>query len=217
MVASYMDLIKQRYQDHLDEKAQRWIKFAVDGVIRMKQLISDLLEYSHVATKGKPFAPTDCEHLLHTVLQNLQQAIHESGTVIHSGPMPTVSADATQLAEVFQNLIGNAIKYHSDKPPEVEIDAQRQADHWLFKVRDNGIGIDPAFFERIFVIFQRLHTREQYPGTGIGLTVCKKIVERHGGRIWVESRLDAGATFSFTIPDRELEPHATAANSAIQP
>jgi PAS domain S-box-containing protein len=201
MVASYMELLSQRYQGKLDEKADRWIGFAVSGVVRMKQLINDLLEFSRVGTRGKPFAPTDCGVIMHTVMQNLHQAIQDSGATVICDALPTVKADTSQLTQVFQNLIANAIKFRGSRPPEVNVESQRKEGEWQFAVRDNGIGIDPQFAERIFVIFQRLHTHEEYPGTGIGLALCRKVIERHGGRIWVESKPGQGATFFFTIPD----------------
>jgi PAS domain S-box-containing protein len=201
MVASYMELLSQRYTGKLDEKADRWIGFAVSGVVRMKQLINDLLEFSRVGTRGKPFAPTDCAAIMHAVTQNLHQAIQDSGATVICGVLPTLQADPSQLAQVFQNLLANAIKFRGSHAPDVYVEAQRQESAWRFSVRDNGIGIDPQFAERIFVIFQRLHTHEEYPGTGIGLALCRKVIERHGGRIWVESQPGKGATFFFTIPD----------------
>ncbi len=210
MVASYMELLSQRYHGKLDEKADRWIGFAVSGVVRMKLLINDLLDFSRVGTRGKPFAPTDCAAIMHTVMQNLHQAIQDSGATVICSALPTVQADASQLTQVFQNLIANAIKFRGSQPPEVHVEAQRQEGEWRFAVRDNGIGIDPQFAERIFVIFQRLHTHEEYPGTGIGLALCRKVIERHGGSIWVESQPGEGATFCFTIPDNAPTPEVEA-------
>ncbi len=200
MVSSYMQLLKRRYEGKLDSDANDFIGFAVDGASRMQTLIQDLLIYSRVGTRGKPFEPTNCEDVLGQVLMNLDIAIDEGGAVVTHDPMPTVVADSSQLAQLFQNLIGNAIKFHGDEPPRVHVAAEQKGDEWEFSVADNGIGIDPEFFERIFVIFQRLHGRDEYSGTGIGLAVCKKIVERHGGRMWVESEQGRGATFYFTIP-----------------
>lgn len=206
MVTNYLRLLEQRYRGQLDTQAQEFIGYAVGGAARMQEMIRALLDLSRVETRGKEFAPTDCEALLTLVLQNLQLAIEESGAHITHDPMPTVLADETQLRQVFQNLIENAIKFRRpDEPPRIHISAQRHCaweqgrKGWLFSVRDNGIGIEPSQFERIFQIFQRLHTREEYPGTGIGLALCKRIVERHGGRIWVESCPGYGATFYFTI------------------
>jgi PAS domain S-box-containing protein len=209
MVSSYLELLAQRYQGQLDGKADRWIGFAVEGAVRMKRLINDLLEFSRVGTRGKPLEPTDCGPIFAAAVANLQHVIRETDALVTSGPLPTVYADATQMTQLLQNLIGNAIKYRSQKQPEVHVEARREGDDWLFSVRDNGIGIDPQFAERIFIIFQRLHTREEYSGTGIGLAICKKIVERHGGRIWVESQPGAGATFSFTIPEHKGANHGS--------
>ncbi|MCX7680945.1 MAG: GAF domain-containing protein [Anaerolineae bacterium] len=207
MVASYLRLLEQRYQTELDSQAREFIGYAVDGAIRLQDMIKALLDLSRVETRGKEFAPTDCEALLARVLHDLHFAIEESGAVITHDPMPTVLADEAQLGQVFQNLIENAIKFRrQDEPPRIHVSAQRHltdrkpgGSGWLFSVRDNGIGIDPAQFERIFQIFQRLHTREEYPGTGIGLALCRRIVERHGGRMWVESQPGHGSTFYFTI------------------
>jgi PAS domain S-box-containing protein len=203
MVASYTQLLARRYQGQLDGTANEFIHFAVDGAIRMQHLINDLLTYSRVGTRGKPFEPTDCGQVLAETLANLKIAIEESGARVEHGPLPTVQGDRVQLVQLLQNLIGNAVKFRGTSAPGVYVSAERCGDEWQFRVRDNGIGIEPQYFERIFVIFQRLHTREEYPGTGIGLALCKKIVERHGGRIWVESQPGRGATFHFTIPARE--------------
>jgi len=200
MVASYTQLLAKRYQGKLDSDADDFIAYATDGASRMQRMINALLTYSRVATRGKRFELTDCEVVLDQVLANLQMAIEESGAVVAHDPLPTIMADASQLLQLFQNLISNAIKFRSDKPLQVHIGAERKGFDWLFSVRDNGIGIAPEFFQRIFIIFQRLHGREQYPGTGIGLAICKRIVERHGGRIWVESEPGKGAIFYFTIP-----------------
>lgn len=202
MVRSYLQLLERRYKEQLDADAREFIAYAVDGATRMQNLISALLSYSRVGTRGKPFEPTDCSMVLERVLDNLKVAIEESNAVVTHDPLPTVMADNVQLAQVFQNLIGNAVKFHGERPPAVHVGAQRGKGEWIFSVRDNGIGIDPQHFERIFLIFQRLHSQDEYPGAGIGLAVCKKIVERHGGRIWVESQPGAGSTFYFTIPDR---------------
>jgi light-regulated signal transduction histidine kinase (bacteriophytochrome) len=205
MVASYVQLLKRRYQGKLDADADDFIAYAVNGAARMQRMINDLLAYSRVNTRGKPFELTNCEAVLGQALANLQMAIVESGARVTHTPLPTVMADKTQLMQVFQNLIGNAIKYHGDRPPEIHIGVEHQNSEILFSVRDNGIGIDPQCAERIFVVFQRLHSQEEYPGTGIGLAICRKIVERHGGRIWVESQPGKGATFYFTIPIHRSE------------
>jgi light-regulated signal transduction histidine kinase (bacteriophytochrome) len=171
----------------------------VDSVVRMQNLINDLLSYSRIETRGGDFESVDCQVVLDDVLHTLQIKVEENDAVITHGPLPTVQADKVQLFQLFQNLISNAIKFRSDKPPRIHIAAESQNGRWLFSVKDNGIGIDPKYLERIFVIFQRLHSQDKYPGTGIGLAICKKIVERHGGRIWVESQLGKGATFYFIL------------------
>ncbi len=201
MVTSYLQLLERRYKGALDEDADDFIAYAVDGATRMQMLIRDLLTYSRVSTHAKPFEPTNCNDILNHARANLEIAIHESAATVTSDDLPTITADATQLTQVFQNLIGNAVKFRrKEEPPRVHVTAERKEDEWLFSVRDNGIGIAPEHTERIFLIFQRLHTRDEYPGTGIGLAVCKKIVERHGGRLWVESEPGKGSTLYFTIP-----------------
>ena len=255
MVSSYVQLLARRYKGRLDADADDFIGFAVDGANRMQTLINDLLSYSRVGTRGKSFELTDCEAVLAHALANLEVAIEESRAVATHDPLPTVMADSSQLVQLFQNLVDNAIKFRSEEPPRVHISATRGSgivdrvsgigyrvsgigdgttnheprttnhesrtpnpesrttspeprtpipEQWLFSVRDNGIGMEPEFFERIFIIFQRLHGIGEYPGTGIGLAVCKKIVERHGGRIWVESKVGEGTTFWFTIAVKEL-------------
>ncbi len=201
MVSSYTQLLAKRYRGKLDADADEFIAYAVDGATRMQKLIQDLLAYSRVSTGSQPFEPTPMGAVLSYAMDNLLSAIKESQAVITHNRLPTVRGDAKQLAQVFQNLLSNAIKFHGDQPPRIHISAQRKEDEWLFSVRDEGIGIDPQFAGRIFVIFQRLHTRAEYPGTGIGLAICKKIVERHGGRMWVEAEPGKGATFWFSIPD----------------
>ena len=200
MVTSYVQLLARRYQNRLDSDAEEFINFAVDGATRMHTLINGLLAYSRVGTRGKPFEPTNCETILQQSLDNLKMTMEESGTVVTHDSLPTVMADDLQLGQLFQNLIGNAIKFHGEEPPRVHVSVKPDGKQWVFSVRDNGIGIAPEFAERIFIIFQRLHGKEKYPGTGIGLAVCKKIVECHGGRIWVGSELGKGATFYFTLP-----------------
>ncbi len=205
MVKSYLNLLAQRYRGQLDDKADQFIHFAVDGAERMEALIQDLLKYARVDTQDRTSAPTDAEAVLMRVLHNLHFKIVEMEAEVTHDPLPTISADETQLTQVFQNLIGNALKFSERQPghitsPQIHISAEAQGETWLFSVADNGIGIAPEYHERIFGVFQRLHTREEYEGTGVGLAICKKIVERHGGRIWVESDIGEGATFYFTIP-----------------
>jgi PAS domain S-box-containing protein len=199
MVASYAKLLANRYQGRLDADADEFIAYVVDGATRMQQLINSLLTYSRVGTHGKEFAPTSGEAVLQAALTNLDLAIQESGVAITHDPLPTVMADESQLSQLFQNLVSNAIRFRSEQPPEIHISAERHNGDWLFSVRDNGVGIEAQYFDRIFIIFQRLHTQAEYPGTGIGLAICKKIVERHGGRIWVESEPGQGSTFYFTF------------------
>ncbi len=200
MVASYTQLLARRYKGKLDSDADEFIGYAVDGATRMQRLINDLLAYSRVTSQGKAFELVDCNQLLEDVLRTLRLAIEESRAVVTHDALPKVMADSGQLAQLFQNLVSNGIKFHGAELPRVHVSAERRNHEWLFSVRDNGIGVDPQFADRIFVIFQRLHDREEYPGTGIGLALCKKIVERHGGNIWVESQPGRGATFFFTIP-----------------
>jgi light-regulated signal transduction histidine kinase (bacteriophytochrome) len=207
MVASYTQLLARRYKSKLDSDADEFIGYAVDGANRMQRLINDLLAYSRVTAQGKVLEWVDCNGLLEEMLSNLRIALEESRAVVTHDPLPTVMADGRQLGQLFQNLIGNAIKFRGEEPPIVHVSAERRMDEWLFSVRDNGLGVDPQYAERIFVIFQRLHNREEYPGTGIGLAICKKIVERHGGRIWVESQVDQGATFHFTLPITGQDQH----------
>ncbi|MCF4967490.1 GAF domain-containing protein [Nostoc sp. CMAA1605] len=235
MVTSYLQLLERRYKPQLDGTAEQFISYAVDGAQRMQTLINDLLNYSRLTTRGQPFISVDCAAILERVKTNLKIAIEESSAIITHDPLPTVTADPTQLTQVFQNLIANAIKFRREVPVEIHIGVVGTGDwglgtgdkvdvtpipnaqcpipnapfpmphshsQWLFSVRDNGIGIEKQYLERIFVIFQRLHGRSKYPGTGIGLSICKKIIERHGGQIWVESQPGAGSVFYFTIPEQ---------------
>jgi len=200
VVASYVQQLAERYQDKLEAEANELISYALDGAKRMQQLIVDLLAYSRIDTTGQEFAPTDCEGVLQRVLSDLRVAIEESGAEVTHDPLPQVMADNVQLGQVLQNLLGNAIKFRSQEPPRIHVSARQEGQQWVFSVRDNGIGINPRYAERIFGIFERLHPRTEYPGTGIGLAICKKIVERHGGQIWVESEPGKGAAFFFTLP-----------------
>jgi PAS domain S-box-containing protein len=205
MVRSYLQLLERRYKSKLDADADEFIAYAVDGAARMQTLINDLLAYSRIGTQGKPPQPTNCAEVLERVLANLAIAIEESEAVVMYDALPTILADGVQLGQLFQNLIGNAIKFRGKATPKVHVGAERKDGEWHFWVRDNGIGIAPEYYHRLFMIFQRLHSRNEYPGTGIGLAICKKIVERHGGRIWVESLgvPGKGTTFYFSLPDRD--------------
>ncbi len=200
-IISFSQLLERRYRGQLDTDADEYIAFIVEGGNRMQRLIEDLLQLSRVETKAKPLAPTDAGEVVADVLRLMETSIREAGATIEVGDLPMVMADAAQLAQVFTNLVGNALKYRRpDVPPEVRISAERAGTFWRFAVADNGIGIEAEYFDRIFVIFQRLHTRDEYEGTGIGLAVVRKIVERHGGRIRVESTPGEGSTFFFTLP-----------------
>ena len=199
MVSSFLQLLQKKYKGQLDQKADQYIHYAVDGAERMKALIMDLLEYSRVGSGKDSFGEVDTAVVMQEVGDIFREKIIAARARVTMDPLPKVWGDKVQLIQLFQNLLSNALKYHSDKLPAVCIRAREEAGYWLFSVEDNGIGIDPQFFDKIFIIFQRLHNKTDYSGTGIGLAICKKIVERHGGRIWVESRQDEGSTFYFTI------------------
>jgi PAS domain S-box-containing protein len=203
VIEGFIKLLAQRYKNKLDAKADEFIEFSLDGIKRMRQLIKDLLEYSKVGTKDLSMKPTDFSFAVEKAIFNLKAVIEENKAVVTHDELPTVIADDLQISSLLQNLIGNAIKFHGIEAPRVHISAEKKENEWVFSVKDNGIGIDPKEVERIFIVFQRLHSGEEYPGTGIGLAICKRVVERHGGRIWVESEPGKGSTFSFTIPDRE--------------
>ncbi|MGE5639811.1 MAG: PAS domain S-box protein [Clostridia bacterium] len=200
MVSSYTQLLQRRYGDKLDGDAKEFMAFIVDGAGRMKQLIEDLLAYSRVGTRGKEPKPAAVEGAVRRAITNVRAALEESGASITYDPLPTVPADEVQLAQLFQNLFGNALKFRSASVPRIHVSAKELEHEWEFAVQDNGIGIEPQYFERIFKVFQRLHDKAQYPGTGIGLAICKKVVERHGGHIWVSSQPGEGSTFHFTLP-----------------
>jgi PAS domain S-box-containing protein len=222
IVSGFSQLLGQRYKGKLDKNADEFIGYVVDGTMRMQHLIKDLLDYSRVTTRGNPFKPANCDMVMQKALTNLKAAIEESSAVITADPLPVVTADESQLVHLFQNLIGNAVKYRrKEERPRIHISAKKISDSavqsairnpqsameagWLFSVQDNGIGVEPQYFDRIFEVFQRLHKRAEYPGTGIGLAICKKIVERHGGRIWVESDAGKGSVFFFTMPEQSDE------------
>jgi PAS domain S-box-containing protein len=202
MVSSYTQLLQRRYKEKFDGDANEFMGYIVDGATRMKQLIEDLLAYSRVGTKGKEFRPVEVEAALRRAIANLRAAISESGASVSNDPLPTIMADDVQLAQLFQNLIGNALKFRSQSVPRIHVSVSERESEYEFAAADNGIGIEPQYFERIFMVFQRLHFKGEYPGTGIGLAICKKVVERHGGRIWVESKPGEGTTFRFTVPKR---------------
>jgi light-regulated signal transduction histidine kinase (bacteriophytochrome) len=206
MVASYNQLLARRYKGKLGDDADEFIGFSVEGVTRMQRLINDLLAYSRVGTRGRDKVEVDIANVVDITLKNLETTIKETEAVVTHDEMPRVLADESQMLQLFQNLIGNAIKFRRDGvTPRVHVGLVHNGFGYTFSVRDNGIGIDPQFFDRIFVIFQRLNAREKYPGTGIGLAICKKIVERHGGRIWVESQPDKGSTIHFTLPNPDIQ------------
>ncbi|KCZ71873.1 PAS domain S-box [Candidatus Methanoperedens nitroreducens] len=205
MVSGFTQLLERRYSGKLDKSADEFIAYIVDGTTRMQRMIEDLLAYSRVGTRGKPFEPTNLETIFEEVMTNLKVAIEENKAQVTHDPLPTVMADPSQTVQLLQNLISNGIKFRREEVPRVHVSVERKGDEWVFSVKDNGIGIAPEFFERLFQIFQRQYTREEYPGTGIGLAICKKIVERHDGRIWAESEVGRGSTFYFTIPVRKGE------------
>jgi len=205
MVSSYTQLLERRYKDKLDSDANEFIGFAVDGAKRMQTQINDLLAYSRVTTQGNLFEATNCADIFESAVTNLTAVIEESGAMVTRDPLPTLPADSSQLGSVFQNLIGNGIKYQGDQPPRIHVSAVENGDEWIFSFKDNGIGIEAEFHDRIFVIFQRLHSKTKYGGTGIGLTICRKVIERHGGRIWVESEPQKGSNFYFTLPMRNQQ------------
>ena len=203
MVATYTQLLAERYRGKLDDNADKYIHYAVDGALRMQVLVQDLLAFSRVGRQDSPLQNTDCNAVVETALKNLQTCVDDSKAKVVCDGLPVMVADEMQLLQVFQNLIGNAIKFHGSNSPEIHIRASKAGKEWVFSVADNGIGIDPEHANIIFAIFKRLHTRAEYPGSGIGLAICKKIIERQGGRIWVESQRGQGSTFKFTLPARE--------------
>lgn len=200
MVASYTELLGQRYRGQLDEKADKYIHYATDGARRMQGLIADLLQYSRIGSQGKPLVPVAADAVMQRVLGTLSRQFADAGGTVDVGPLPMVYADESQLSQLFQNLVANAVKFRGANPPRVEVAAVRNGGYWTFSVKDNGIGMDMKYADRVFQMFQRLHERGRYEGSGIGLSVAKRIVERHGGRIWLESAPDAGTTFFFTVP-----------------
>ncbi len=200
MVSSYVQLLEKRYQGKLDQDADEFINFAAEGALRMQRLINDLLAYSRVGTRGKSFEEVNLEAALAQATENLQLAIREKNAAVTHDPLPLTYGDSGQLTQVFQNLIDNAIKFCREEAPKVHVSASVKEGECVCQVKDNGIGIAPEYLDKLFLLFQRLHTRKEYPGTGIGLAICKRIIERHGGRIWVKSRPGEGSTFYFIIP-----------------
>ena len=206
MVRSYMELLTEDYAEQLDAGARQYVAYAHDGAVRMQELVQGLLAYSRVGSEAKPLEPVDTARLLQQVMHDLQQAIAASGATVVHGELPEVEGDRTQLAQLFQNLVSNGLKFRGATTPQVNVSCRRDHDDWVFSVRDNGIGIAAADFNRVFDMFRRLHHRTEYPGTGIGLAMCRKIVERHGGRIWLQSKLGNGSTFFFTLPAGQPAP-----------
>ena len=201
-ISGFAQLLRKKYAGRLDEEASEWIGRVVSGAHRLDRLIEDLLSYARIESQARQFVPVDCRVVLDDAVQLLEAQIRDAGAEITSSPLPTTMGDQGQLVQLFQNLIGNGIKYHGARPPRIHVSAERKDDAWVFSVADNGIGIEPEQHQRIFEIFRRLHTQQEYPGTGIGLAVCRRVVDRHGGTIWVESEPGKGSTFRFTIPDR---------------
>lgn len=202
MVATYTQLLAERYRGKLDADADKYIHYAVDGALRMQKLVQDLLAFSRVGRYGLALESTDCNEVLQIALRNLEAATQETGAIVEHTQLPVLVADSSQLMQVFQNLIGNAIKFRASEPPSIRVSAEAKGKEWVFSVADNGMGIAAEDAENVFVIFRRLHTRAEYPGNGIGLSICKKIIEHHGGRIWVESELGHGSIFRFTLPSK---------------
>ena len=205
-IVGFVQLLQDEYGERLDDQGQDWINRTIENSQRMQTLILDLLTYARLETQARPFRAADCERIVQKAIASLETAIHDTGAEVTHGPLPTVVGDESQLTQVFQNLIANGLKYSPGKP-EIHISAQQQDRAWLFAIRDNGIGIATKYHERIFDIFQRLHTQQTYPGTGIGLAICRRVVQRHGGRIWVESEPDQGSTFYFTLAEQEQDHH----------
>lgn len=199
-MTSFSQLLAQRYRDSLDAEANKYIDLVVGAARRMRALIEDVLAYSRVARPTADLQPTDCGAAFDRSLQDLRSAVEQSGATVTKDPLPTVQADSARLEQLFQNLLGNALKFRGAEPPQVHVSARQNGAEWIFSVRDNGIGIEPRHAQRIFRIFERLHPKHQYPGTGMGLAICKRIVEAHRGRIWVESEPGKGSTFQFALP-----------------
>jgi signal transduction histidine kinase len=206
MVATYTQLLAERYRGKLDSDADKYIHYAVDGALRMQKLVQDLLAFSRVGRPGMALENTDCNVALQVALSNLEAAIQDSGAIVEHIQLPVLVADSSQLVQLLQNLIGNAIKFRGPERPLIRVSAELMGKEWVFSVADNGIGIAAEHTENVFVVFRRLHTRAEYPGNGIGLSICKKIVEQHGGHIWVESEVGHGSTFRFALPSKKSHP-----------
>jgi len=213
MIATYTQLLAERYRDKLDEQANKYIAYSVDGAVRMQALIQDLLKFSRVGKAAIEPRTTDCRMIVEQALKNLQAAVEESGAVVKWHGLPTVMADLSQLTQVFQNLIANAIKFHGSEAPVIQIAAEKKDNEWVLTVSDNGIGIPAENWQDIFVIFRRLHTRTEYEGNGIGLSICKKIIERHGGKIWIEAQAQPGSCFKFSLPAEPMAQTTLAAHA----
>lgn len=199
-ISTFCEMLAKRYRGQLDAQADQWIGFVVDGARRMQALVQDLLAYSRLETRARPPEPVALDNIFHRAVENVRALAEETGASITAEALPTVCGDPSQLVQLLQNLIGNALKFRGGEPPRVHVSAARREENWVVSVSDNGIGIDPKYYERIFELFKRLHNADRYPGTGIGLSVCRKVVHRHGGRIWVESEPGRGSTFYFTLP-----------------
>jgi light-regulated signal transduction histidine kinase (bacteriophytochrome) len=200
-ISGFVQLLKLEYEDKLDEQAVNWIRRTIQATAQMQTLIRDVLAYSLVDSRSRPFAPTPFLDVFNDAVALLESSINDAEAQVVCGKLPVVMGDRSQLVQLMHNLIGNGLKYHGDKPPRVHVSAERHGNEWVFSVRDNGIGIDPKYYERIFEIFKRLHDQKEYPGTGIGLAVCRRVVSRHGGRIWLESEAGHGSVFHFTLPE----------------
>ncbi len=202
-IISFSQLLEEKYSDKLDSDGKEYLEFILDGGMRLRKLVKDLLNYSRITTHQKPIKMTDIEKVLNEVKLNLKESIDETGAIITNDPMPVLRVDKSQIMQLFQNLVGNAIKFVSQKAPIIHISAKNDKSEWIFSVQDNGIGIEKEYFDRIFKIFQRLHTRSEFEGSGVGLAICKKIVERYGGKIWIESEVNKDSIFYFSIPISE--------------
>jgi light-regulated signal transduction histidine kinase (bacteriophytochrome) len=205
MITSYLQLLESRYRSRLDSDADEFINYSVQAALRMRKMLADLLAYSKATRGGMERKRTDCEAVLQRALRRLHDALERSGATINHDPLPTLMANPPQMLQLLENLIENALTFRREVPPAIHISAREEPREWIFSVRDNGIGIEPAYLERIFNVFERLHTKAEYPGTGLGLATCKMIVERHGGRIWAESQPGTGSVFNFSIPKDSWE------------